>query len=92
MPVYGGVGLPPSSDVAKFDSGDVWGFHRPIVIRYDVSHMHKALTTEFAIQFLQDEKNLFPNRMMIVGWSADVKVGEQRNIRMMTDVLTADKR
>jgi hypothetical protein len=92
MPVYGGEGLPSSSDVARFDSGDVWGFHRPIVIRYDVSHMHKALTTEFAIQFLQDDKNLFPNRMMIVGWSADVKVGEQRNIRMMTDVLTADKR
>ena len=92
MPVYGGAGLRVGTRVAKFDSGDVWGFHRPIVIRYDVSHMHKALTTEFAIQFLQDEDNIFPNRMMIVGWSADVKVGEQRNIRMLTDVLGADKR
>ena len=92
MPVYAGTGLPASADVAKFDSGDVWGFHRPIVIRYDVSHMHKTLATEFAIQFLQDDKNTFPNRMMVVGWSADVKVGEQRNIRMMTDVLTSEKR
>ena len=80
---------------AKFGSdgeGSKWGFHRPIVIRYDVSHMHKATTNEFSVQFKQDENNQNPNRMMVVGWSIDAKVGEQRNIRAMTDVLTSNKR
>lgn len=83
--------LLPVYDQAVFDK-DVWGFHRPVVLRYDVSHMHKSVTTELAIQFKQDEKNKHPNRMMIVGYSIDAKVGEQRNIRPLTDVLTSDKR
>lgn len=82
LPLYG---------KAKFGSSD-WGFHRPIVLRYDISHMHKTTANEFSIQFKQDSKNENPNRMMVVGWSVDAKVGEQRNIRALTDVITSDKR
>ena len=82
LPVYG---------KARFDE-DVWGFHRPVVLRYDVSHMHKSVTTEFSVQFTQDENNENPNRIMVVGYSIDAKVGEQRNIRPLTDALKVDKR
>ena len=82
LPVYG---------EARFDQ-DVWGFHRPVVLRYDVSHMHKSVTTEFSVQFTQDENNENPNRIMVVGYSIDAKVGEQRNIRPLTDALKVDKR
>jgi len=82
LPVYG---------EARFDK-DTWGFHRPVILRYDVSHMHKSVTSEFSVQFKQDENNVNPNRMMVVGYSVDLKLGEQRNIRPLTDVLTSDKR
>ncbi|MAK37273.1 MAG: hypothetical protein CMC15_14055 [Flavobacteriaceae bacterium] len=82
LPVYG---------EAEFDI-DSWAFHRPVVLRYDVSHMHKSVTTEFSVQFTQDENNQNPNRIMVVGYSLDAKVGEQRNIRPLTDVLRTSKR
>ncbi|MBV07584.1 MAG: hypothetical protein CMN21_00010 [Rubinisphaera sp.] len=82
LPVYG---------KARFDE-DFWGFHRPVVLRYDVSHMHKSVTSEFSVQFKQDESNNNPNRMMIVGYSIDLKTGDQRNIRPLTDVLKFEKR
>tara|TARA_A100001391_G_scaffold196674_2_gene175635 strand:- start:1723 stop:3945 length:2223 start_codon:yes stop_codon:yes gene_type:complete len=79
-------------DKAKFGS-DRWGFHRPIVIRYDVSHMHESVTTELAIQFTQPLDPIVGTRnMMIVGYSVDAKVGDQRNIRPLTDVLVSEKR
>tara|TARA_Y100000004_G_scaffold175228_2_gene214649 strand:- start:6083 stop:8317 length:2235 start_codon:yes stop_codon:yes gene_type:complete len=82
----------PVYDKATFGS-DRWGFHRPIVIRYDVSHMHESLTTELAIQFTQDsDVTDETQRMMIVGYSVDAKVGDQRNIRPLTDVLVSEKR
>jgi len=77
---------------ASFDGSDKWGFHRPIPLRFDVSHMHKGVATEFQVQFKQDSSNVNANRMQIVGWDLEAKVGEQRNIRILTDVLTADKR
>ena len=82
LPIYG---------EAKFGT-DRFGFHRPIVIRFDVTHFHKTLTTEFAIRILQDELNEHPNRLMIVGYSVDAKMGEQKNIRAMTDVISPDRR
>jgi len=54
--------------------------------------MHKGVATEFQVQFKQDSSNVNANRMQIVGWDLEAKVGEQRNIRILTDVLTADKR
>ena len=62
-----------------------------MVIRFDVSHMHKALTNEFSIQFTQDDSNLFSNRLAIVGYSVDLKVGEQRKIRSLTDALKSNR-
>ena len=76
---------------ARFDEAS-FGYHRPVVIRFDVSHSHKTLTTEFAIRILQDIENEFPNRIMIVGYSVDAKMGEQKNIRSMTDVLGSNRR
>ena len=76
---------------AKFGE-DKFGFHRPVVIRFDVTHFHKTLTTEFAIRVLQDALNEFPNRLMLVGYSIDAKLGEQKNIRMMTDVIAPGQR
>ena len=93
----GDVTLSPSvdgqtfSNFAKFDNGDKFGFYRPVVIRFDVSHMHKALTNEFSIQFTQDDSNLFSNRLAIVGYSVDLKVGEQRKIRSLTDALKSNR-
>lgn len=71
---------------------DSFGFHRPVVIRFDVTHFHRTLTTEFAVQVLQDALNEYPNRLMIVGYSVDAKMGEQKNIRAMTDVISPDRR
>jgi len=71
---------------------DKFGFHRPVVIRFDITHFHKTLTTEFAIRVLQDAFNEFPNRLMLVGYSIDAKLGEQKNIRMMTDVIAPGQR
>ena len=71
-----------------------WGYHRPVVIRFDVSHLSKTLVTEFSVRILQEETKLTrsPSRLMIVGYSIDAKLGEQRNIRAMTDVLGPDRR
>ena len=82
LPVYGS---------ARFGR-DKFGFHRPVVIRFDITHFHKTLTTEFAIRVLQDAFNEFPNRLMLVGYSIDAKLGEQKNIRMMTDVIAPGQR
>jgi len=76
---------------ARFDE-DKFGFHRPVVIRFDVTHFHKTLTTEFAVRVLQDALSKFPNRLMLVGYSIDAKLGEQKNIRMMTDVIAPGQR
>jgi hypothetical protein len=76
---------------AKFDK-DKFGFHRPVVIRFDVTHFHKTLTTEFALRVLQDELSKYPNRLMLVGYSIDAKMGEQKNIRSLTDVISPDRR
>lgn len=94
--------LPVYSDAkTKWDESR-WGYHRPIVIRFDVSHLSKTLVTEFSVRIFQEfEKHLSgissglskrSPSMMIVGYSIDAKLGEQRNIRAMTDVLGSDRR
>ena len=76
---------------AKFGSA-VFGYHRPVVIRFDVSHFHKTLATEFSFRVFQDETNDSPNRLMIVGYSIDAKLGEQNDIRSLTDVIAPSQR
>ena len=72
---------------------DVWVDHRPVVIRYDVSHMDQPLVSEMSLRFTQDSDTTTDNgRMMIVGYSIDAKVGDQRDMRLLTDVLKVDKR
>tara|TARA_R110000824_G_scaffold17134_1_gene69970 strand:+ start:491 stop:2746 length:2256 start_codon:yes stop_codon:yes gene_type:complete len=93
LTVYGDGSSARKENTARWDSDtSKWGYHRPIPIRFDVSHMHKGLATEFQIQFKQDSSSTNANRMQIVGWDLEAKVGEQRNIRTLTDVLTVDKR
>ena len=62
------------------------------MIRFDVSHFHKTLATEFSFRVFQDETNDYPNRLMIVGYSIDAKLGEQNDIRSLTDVIAPDQR
>ena len=88
LPVYG---------KAVFQD-DVWVDHRPVVIRYDVSHMDQPLVSEMSLRFTQDIERtkggggVANGRMMIVGYSIDAKVGDQRDMRLLTDVLKIDKR
>tara|TARA_R100001086_G_scaffold116961_2_gene60010 strand:- start:9452 stop:11704 length:2253 start_codon:yes stop_codon:yes gene_type:complete len=70
---------------------DRFGYHRPIVIRFDISHINKTLVTEFAVRVTQDASEDL-SRIMLVGYSVDAKLGEQRNIRALTDVLGSDRR
>ena len=73
-------------------NGATFGYHRPVVIRFDVSHFHKTLATEFSFRVFQDETNEAANRFMIVGYSIDAKFGEQNDIRSLTDVLAPNQR
>ena len=72
---------------AKWDDGDRWGFHRPISLRVDVSHMHKELVREMQVRFSQDETSDIANRFMVIGWDMNAKVGEQRNVRLLSQAL-----
>jgi hypothetical protein len=76
---------------SKFGSA-TFGYHRPVVIRFDVSHFHKTLATEFSFRVFQDDTNEAPNRFMIVGYSIDAKFGEQNDVRALTDVLAPNQR
>jgi len=73
-------------------NGATFGYHRPVVIRFDVSHFHKTLATEFSFRVFQDDTNEAANRFMIVGYSIDAKFGEQNDVRALTDVLAPNQR
>lgn len=70
---------------AKWNSA-TWGWHRPIVLRYDVSAMHEGVVREVSVSFSAS------NSMQIVGYDIEGKVGEQRNIRPLGETLTVNRR
>jgi len=77
-----------SSDLL-FEDETKWGHYRPIPFRYDVSLMHESVVTE--LQLVLTAAGANPH-IEIVGYDIEAKVGAQRDIRILTDVLTADRR
>lgn len=67
-----------------------WGHYRPIPFRYDVSLMHESLVTE--LQLIMAATDSDNPHIELVGYDIEAKVGAQRDIRVLTDVLTADRR
>jgi hypothetical protein len=79
----------------KSEYGAILADHRPIVIRFDVSHMNQPIVSEMSLRITQNDEpgsSLTNGRIMIVGYSLDAKLGDQRSIRQLTDVLDIDKR
>jgi len=77
-------------DNLYYDSDTEWGYYRPTPFRYDVSLMHESLTTELQLTFTPS--NPENPHIEIIGFDVEAKVGAQRDIRVLTDVLTADRR
>ena len=65
---------------------DKWGYWRPIPLRFDVSASNESLVTEVQVSFSPGAK-----AFQIIGYDLEAKVGEQRNIALLTDVLTSEK-
>ena len=78
-----------SDDLLFVDSTE-WGHYRPIPFRYDVSLMHESLVTE--LQLIMTATDSDNPHIELVGYDIEAKVGAQRDIRVLTDVLTADRR
>tara|TARA_R110002051_G_scaffold324958_3_gene424782 strand:- start:149 stop:2371 length:2223 start_codon:yes stop_codon:yes gene_type:complete len=72
---------------ATWNSDGKWGYHKPVSLRFDVSHMHKEMVQEIQVRFSQDENSDIANRFQLFGWDMNAKVGEQRNIRLLTNAL-----
>jgi len=78
-PVYG---------TSMYDSTR-WMAYRPIVIRYDISATSKAPVRELSVSFaaLRDG-----NKIEIIGYDLEAKVGEQRNIKPLNKALKPSRR
>ena len=42
---------------------------------------------EMQVRFSQDETSDIANRFMVIGWDMNAKVGEQRNVRLLSQAL-----
>ena len=67
---------------------DRWTAYRPTVIRYDVSTSHKGPVRELSISFASNNGN----KIEIIGYDLEAKVGEQRNIKPLNAALRASRR
>ena len=72
-PVYGS---------AKFDT-DRWIAYRPTVVRYDISTTHKGPVRELSVSFA----SAVGNKIEIIGYDLEAKVGEQRTIKPLNKAL-----
>jgi len=72
-------------DVAEWGTGK-WGFYRPICLRYDISTMHEGVVRELAFSFKASSS------AQLVGYELSGKLGEQRRIKPLTDVLGVNRR
>lgn len=77
-PVYGS---------AKWDV-DRWAEYRPIVLRHDISTTHKGPVRELSIAFSSADNN----KIEIIGYDLEAKVGEQRNIKPLNKALRPSRR
>lgn len=77
-PVYG---------KAKYDQ-DQWVAYRPTVIRYDVSTTHKGPVRELSVSFASSNGN----KIELIGYDLEAKVGEQRSIKPLNKALRPQRR
>ena len=77
-PVYGS---------AKFEE-DRWIAYRPTVLRYDVSTTHAGPVRELSISFASANNN----KIEIIGYDLEAKVGEQRRIKPLNKALRSSGR
>ena len=77
-PVYG---------EAVFDR-DRWVSYRPTVLRYDISTTDKGPVRELSVSFAGSSGN----KIEIIGYDIEAKVGEQRNIKPLNKALRSSRR
>ena len=77
-PVYG---------EAVFDR-DRWVAYRPTVLRYDISTTDKGPVRELSVSFAGSSGN----KIEIIGYDIEAKVGEQRNIKPLNKALRSSRR
>ena len=77
-PVYG---------EAVFDK-DRWVAYRPTVLRYDISTTDKGPVRELSVSFAGTSGN----KIEIIGYDIEAKVGEQRNIKPLNKALRSSRR
>lgn len=77
-PVYG---------EAVFDK-DRWVAYRPTVLRYDISTTDKGPVRELSVSFAGSDGN----KIEIIGYDIEAKVGEQRNIKPLNKALRPSRR
>ena len=66
-----------------------WMAYRPIVIRYDISTTSKAPVRELSVSFAALKEG---NKIEIIGYDLEAKVGEQRNIKPLNRALKTSRR
>ena len=62
---------------------DRWIAYRPTVLRYDVSTSHRGPVRELSISFASSNNN----KIEIIGYDLEAKVGEQRRIKPLNKAL-----
>ena len=62
---------------------DRWIAYRPTVIRYDVSTTHKGPVRELSVSFA----SAVGNKIELIGYDLEAKVGEQRSIKPLNKAL-----
>jgi hypothetical protein len=77
-PVYGS---------AKF-STDRWIAYRPTVVRYDISTTHRGPVRELSVSFASTNGN----KIELIGYDLEAKVGEQRSIKPLNKALRPSRR
>jgi hypothetical protein len=77
-PVYGS---------AKFGT-DRWIAYRPTVVRYDISTTHRGPVRELSVSFASANGN----KIELIGYDLEAKVGEQRSIKPLNKALRPSRR
>ena len=67
---------------------DRWTAYRPIVLRYDISATHSGPVREMSVSFAASSGN----KIEIIGYDLEAKVGEQRNIKPLNKALRSSRR
>jgi len=90
---------------SSLDGGELWGKHRPTVVRFDVSTTQVGPVKEFEFSVSNNSgfrdditldsfgSNSFKSpRLELVGYDIEIKVGEQRSIKPLNEALGPGRR